>query len=177
MKVRTGIPQKISENIFYLLEVSCFPMEIQCYFCAMTMEHISRSFTVSLSIIHPDMDPSEISTTMGLTPENVTRAGMPRTGRQGQPLPGTYNFSCWTHSFDCEGEPALGEVLEPLVERLQTHREFFHRIGREGGSVELFCGVFAAGNWDEILSHELMGKLAALHIDLRLDVYPKDAVA
>jgi len=39
--------------------------------------------------------------------------------------------------------------------------------------VELFCGVFVDGNWDEIISHELMRDLYALRIDLRLDVYPK----
>jgi len=61
-----------------------------------------------------------------------------------------------------------------MVERLQRHQEFFHRVVRDGGSVELFCGVFAAGNWDEVLSHSLLGKVAALQIDLRLDVYPKD---
>ena len=85
-----------------------------------------------------------------------------------------YEFSCWTHQFDVEGASELGVVLESLVERLQRHQQFFHRVVREGGSVELFCGVFAAGNWDEILPHALMGQLAALQVDLRLDVYPKD---
>ena len=72
-----------------------------------------------------------------------------------------------------EGASELGVVLEGLVGRLQRHQQFFHRVVRDGGTVELFCGVFAAGNWDEILSHSLMGQLAALRVDLRLDVYPK----
>jgi len=38
----------------------------------------------------------------------------------------------------------------------------------------LFCGVLAGGNWDEILPYELLGRLAALAVDLRLDVYPND---
>ena len=89
-------------------------------------------------------------------------------------MAGTYEFSCWTHQFDVEGASELGGVLEGLLERLRSHQQFFHRVVREGGSVELFFGVFAAGNWDEILSHRLMGDLAALRVDLRLDVYPKD---
>ncbi|MCI0744489.1 MAG: DUF4279 domain-containing protein [Verrucomicrobia subdivision 3 bacterium] len=140
----------------------------------MTMEHIARSFKVSLSVTHPDIDPTQISTALALAADRATRAGSSRTTPKGEPLAGAYEFSSWTHQFDAEGASELGVVLEGLVERLQRHQQFFHRLVREGGSVELFCGVFAAGNWDEILSHSLMAKLAALRVDLRLDVYPKN---
>ena len=141
------------------------------------MQHIARSFKVSLSVIHPDMDPAEISTALDLAPVRATCAGAPRTTPKGTPLPGTYDFSCWRHEFNVEGSSELGVVLESLVERLQRHRQFFHRVVQDGGTVGLFCGVFAAGNWDEILSHSLMGELASLQVDLRLDVYPKDDTA
>lgn len=139
----------------------------------MTMEHIARSFKVSLQIMHPEIDPAEISNSLGLMPKRATRAGAQRTTPKGDPLRGVYKLSCWTYQFDVAGASELGEVLNGLVEQLQRHEQFFRRIVEEGGSVELFCGVFAAGNWDEILSHSLMGRLAALHVDLRLDVYPK----
>jgi hypothetical protein len=138
------------------------------------MEHIARRFLVSLSVTHPNIDPKEISKSLELAPKNMTRAGAPRTTPTGTPLEGSYEFSCWTHELDVEGARELGVVLEELIERLRRHREFFHCIVREGGSVELFCGIFAAGNWDEILSHKLMGQFAALCVDLRLDVYPED---
>jgi hypothetical protein len=140
----------------------------------MTMEHIARSFSVSLAITHPDIDPAEITKTVGLMPERTTRARTPRTTPKGKELGGAYKFSCWSHKFDVGGASELGIVLHDLVERLQSHAPFFHRVVQGGGAVELFCGVLAAGNWDEILSHELLGKLAALQIDLRLDVYPKE---
>jgi len=140
----------------------------------MTMEHIARSFKVSLSVTHPDIDPVEISAVLDLTPERATRAGAPRTTSKGDPLAGAYKFSCWTYQFDVKEASELGVVLQGLVQRLQRHQQFFYRVVREGGSVELYCVVFAAGNWDEILSHSLMGQLAALHVDLRLDVYPKN---
>jgi hypothetical protein len=66
----------------------------------------------------------------------------------------------------------LGIVLEQLIARLQAYELFFHRIVEDDGAVELFCGVFADRNWDEVISHSLMSQLAALKIDLRLDVYP-----
>jgi hypothetical protein len=142
----------------------------------MTMEHISRSFSVSLSITHPSIDPAEITKTTGLTPKRMTREGMPRTTPAGDDKPGHYQFSCWSHSF-ATADADLGPVLEHLVGQLQVHQAFFQRIVNEGGAVELFCGVFADGNWDEVLCHHLLGKLAALQIDLRLDVYPKGEVA
>ena len=138
------------------------------------MEHIARSFQVSLSISHPDIDPTEITTALGLPPRRATRAGAPRTTPRGDRLTGVYEFSCWTHEFDVEGASALCVVLEALATRLQRHQQFFHRVVREGVSVQLFCGIFAAGNWDEILPHTLMGQFASLQVDLRFDVYPKE---
>lgn len=144
----------------------------------MTMEHIARSFQVSLCVKHPNTDPTKITAALRLAPKRTTRAGAPRTTPRGNPLKGTYDVTFWTHEFDVKGASELGVVLEYLIERLQKHKRFFHRIVCEGGAVELFCGVFAAGNWDEILSHTLMSQLAALRVDLRLDVYPKkDAAA
>lgn len=139
----------------------------------MTMNHIARSFKVSLWIEHPDIDPDFISNTIHLTPVRTTRAGAPRSTPIGEPLEGTYECSRWGHNFNVEGASELGAVLEDLAEELQIHEPFFRRLVQEGGSVELFCGVFAAGNWDEVLPHPLLGKLASLHLDLRLDVYPK----
>jgi Domain of unknown function (DUF4279) len=140
----------------------------------MTMEHIARSFKVSLGIRHPDIDPAEISKAIDLIPTRATRAGAPRTTPTGDGLKGKYEISYWTHSFDVQGALELGTILQDLAVQLQRHERFFHRVVKDGGTVELFCGVWAAGNWDEIISRSLMSQLAALHIDLRLDVYPKE---
>lgn len=141
----------------------------------MTMAHIARSFTAWLSISHPDIDPVEISRTVALPPTRATRAGEPRTTPTGDPLTGLYGLSHWTHRFDIQKTADLAPVLDELVQRLQSHRSFFHRIVMEGGKIEFFCGVFAAGNWDESLPHSLLGRLADLKVNLRLDVYPKEA--
>jgi len=140
----------------------------------MTMEHIARSCDVSLCVTHPTIDPAKITTALDLAPKLMTRVGAPRKTPGGKPMAGVYKFSRWVHNFDVKGASELGAVLEDLAERLQKHRQFFHRVVRDGGSVKLFCGVYADGNWDEDLSHSLMGKLAALQVGLRLDVYPED---
>jgi hypothetical protein len=84
----------------------------------MTMEHIARSFRVSLCITHPEIDPAEITRTVQLTPERETRAGAPRTTPAGRPLTGRYDFSHWMHQFDVQGATELGKVLQDLVQRL-----------------------------------------------------------
>lgn len=122
--------------------------------------------------MHPDIDPNEIGGVIRLIPSRATRAGNPRATPNGTLLRGVYDFSCWTHQFDLEGESELGTALQSLVAQLQKHRQFFHRIVDDGGTVELFCGVFAGGNWDEVLPHPLLGQLSDLRVDLRLDVYP-----
>ncbi len=140
------------------------------------MLHIARSFTACLSISHPDIDPAEITHAVGLLPKRTTRAGDPRSTPTGEPLSGKYDFSCWMHRFDVHEATELGVILEQLVDQFQGFRSFFHRIVEEGGSVELFCGVFANGNWDESLPYSLLGRLAEFQINLRLDVYPKEQV-
>ena len=139
----------------------------------MTMEHIARSFEISLHVRHPDIAPEVVTNVLGLVPERTTSAGTSRKRPDGIPLSGTYQLSSWKHEFDVSGARDLHAVLAGLVERLEEHWLFFHRIVNEKGVVELFCGVFADGNWDEVLPHALLARLADLRIDLRLDVYPK----
>ena len=137
------------------------------------MEHIKRSFQMTLAITHPSIDPGEISRQLSLSPSRQTRAGQNRVTPAGERLDGTYRFSSWGHALDMSEVTDLTEFLPSLIERLAPHAAFFQNLVREGGSVELFCGVFADGNWDESFHHSLLRKLADMAIDLRLDVYPK----
>ena len=139
----------------------------------MTMRHIARSYRVSLHVEHPSMDPVGISHALGLLPRRVVQAGAPRATLQGAPRSGVYPATHWSHDFQVEAATDLGPLLRNLLGSLAAHRAFFRRIVEDGGTVELFCGVFADGNWDEILGHALLGALARLRIDLRLDVYPR----
>ena len=138
------------------------------------MQPIARSFQLALSITHPEIDPAEITRTLGLKPTGRThRAGTPRTTPDGTPREGVWPDSYWSRRFDVRGAPELGLELEKLVGRLEEHRPFFRRLVEEGGELEFFCGVFADGNWDEEISWRLLRSLGAMRIRLRLDVYPR----
>jgi hypothetical protein len=137
------------------------------------MEHIKRSFKVSLDIKHPTIDPASISRTLSLSPYRQSQVGEQKVTPSGTPLRGNYLFSSWGYEFDANAIADLTAFLPSIIEQLKPHASYFETLVREGGSVELFCGIFADGNWDESFHHSLLRKLAEMAIDLRLDVYPK----
>jgi len=138
----------------------------------MTMEHIKRSFKVSLWITHPTIDPEDISRALSLSPSRQTKVGQQRATPAGGPLEGTYQFSSWRHQFDTSSVIDLSEFLAWLVQRLEQHTGYFVNLAREDGSVVLLCTILADGNWDEEFQHTLLRRLSDMAIDLRLDVYP-----
>ena len=139
----------------------------------MTMEHIERSFKVSLHIDHPSIDPDEISRQLGLVPSRQHLVGTPRKTKKSPSLIGNFETSHWMHAFDLKGVSDLSEFLPSIIQRLSPHAAFLKSLTSEGGRIDLLCGLWADGNWDENFPHQLLRDLSALSIDLRLDVYPK----
>ena len=109
----------------------------------------------------PEDRSTKISDALQLTPKRTRPAGPPRKP--------PFDWSHWSYEFTFKAVRELGVLLEAITEQLERHKSFFHRIVDEGGRVELFCGIHAAGNWDEVLDYELMRQLSDLWIDLRLD--------
>ena len=138
----------------------------------MTMEHIERSFAVTLHINHPSIDPEVISRELSLQPRSSHRVGQAKVTPRGTPLKGVHECAGWSFAFDTSGITDLSEFLAIVVEQLETHASFLTNLVREEGRIELFCGIFADGNWDESFPRQILRRLADLSVDLRLDVYP-----
>ncbi len=130
------------------------------------MEHIKRSFKVSLHVLHPSIDPTAVTSALKLAPSQFKLAGPP-----GKP---PYDQAVWSHRFDCSAVQDLVPFLEETISALEGHRDFLHSITSTGGTIELFCGIMLSTNWDEVFPRTLSANLAALGIDLRLDAYPGD---
>lgn len=61
---------------------------------------------------------------------------------------------------------------------LKAHAAFLHRITAEGGQTQYFVGFFLdRKNSGDILPHVLLEEIAALRIDLVLDIYGMDGVS
>jgi hypothetical protein len=131
----------------------------------MTMEHLDRSFAITLFVKHPSMHPLVVTQALGLMPSNSCPAGPPRKA--------PFDWACWSYAFDCAGTRHLFPLLDQIADQLEPHRDFLLSVGESGGGVELFCGIMVDFNWDEVLPFRLMGRLSSLGIDLRLDAYPE----
>jgi hypothetical protein len=100
-----------------------------------------------------------------------TRKGEPKTTPTGAPREGHWEFSHWSHDFGTRQDGELASFLWDLADFLKPHQEFLRRIVAEGGAVECFVGVFTDTNCDQMLPFGLLGALAELRLDLRLDLY------
>jgi len=133
-------------------------------------------YDISLRVRHPSLDPAEFTSALGLNPFRCWRAGEAQTTPKGKPLEGRYSNSCWTAKLVKGQWPdkSLPVVINELLDQLAPHQGFFQRIRTEGGTVEFFIGWFLEGNSGDVFDCDLLARMAALKIDLSLDVYPPD---
>ena len=133
-------------------------------------------YKISLRIRHPAMDPAEITRAMRLDPWRSWRAGDPRTTPKGRALEGLNRDTYWTARLIEDRWPGkdLASALDECLNRLAPHRDFFHRVRSQGGSVEFFVGWFFDGQSGGLLDSDLLARMADLKINLSLDVYPPD---
>ena len=130
------------------------------------------SYKLSLSVFHPEMEPSTMTTALGMEPDGAHRAGDPRRNSTGTLLGGVYDCSFWRHRFPTPDDSDLPGFLHRIAVSLQPHRSFLRSLRETGGDLELFVGLFAEGkNIGATISYDLMSILADLGIDVGLDIY------
>ena len=136
------------------------------------------SYSVSLRIFHPRMDPGAFSKSLRLKPSNAWKAGESRRTPAGQPLKGINRESFWTarliqKRYATTPHRSLEASLASEVKRLQKHRALFRRIQRTGGRAELFVGIFGQNgfNFGGELDTDLLAGFTKLGLSLGLDIY------
>lgn len=136
-------------------------------------EGSEQRFTLALFIIHPDIDPTELTERIGLLPKYSGRAGDQRRTAQGAPLPSYYRDTRWryveAHSVTSQH---FRRELETFIGRLQPHRALFHRLRETGGSLTLIISFLGdRGHFGDNLPVARLAELADLQIDLGIEVY------
>ncbi|MDB5384929.1 MAG: hypothetical protein JWM11_575 [Planctomycetaceae bacterium] len=133
-------------------------------------------FCVSLSIMHPSIDPAVITSRLGVSPKRHRTVGEQRVTTKGVPLPGLNKESFWLatlHSGERLSSESISieQFLADANGRLTQHREFFRELASSGGYLEYFIGWFGGGNFSATLEPVLMAAIADLGISIGFDVY------
>jgi hypothetical protein len=136
-------------------------------------------YCVSLSIIHPRVDPKSITTSIKtLDPKIEVMAGTERRRKDGTPvIPSrTAALSHWLADLHAEerlysGTTPISEfILEKLAD-LETCRDLFAEI-RQEGEVALVIGWFShAGYSAGVLNAAALKKCADLGLNIELNFY------
>lgn len=135
------------------------------------------SFSLSLRIWHPNIDPTCITRTLGVKPKYSSMAGNPRQTPNGRPLGGIYAESYWcSDPFDrgeyLSADQIAEDVTTGLLEVLRPHKKFLLLIQEQGGRSHLTVNSFSRRNYTLILPPDLLIEIAELSLGFAHDVYP-----
>jgi hypothetical protein len=139
-------------------------------------------YSVSLSIVHPTIDPHWITRTIpSLNPRIQTMAGTERRGTGGEPIVPSRKALLTHWLADLQQEPKLYSDVKPLSDFIlekMTDLEKFHDIFahlRQDGEVVLVVGWFSEDNYSAgVLSAEALQKCGELGIDIEINFYSPD---
>lgn len=125
---------------------------------------------ISIRINHPSWPLDKITSLMKCTPEIGRSVGEERRTPTGIKLDGMNPETHWIKSLDYEGD-SLPNAIEKAILEFGSQSTAGREIRESGGNVEFFIGWFFNKNGGDILSAELLGRLACLGIDLSFDIY------
>lgn len=137
-----------------------------------TAEATPRRFHVELFIVHPALDPADISATLGLEAHFAHRAGTPRKTPKGNPLPGDYGHTRWRHcvEYNVTDQWFAGEVTS-LLDRLGPHKAFFANLKLTGGKACVVIQFLGDGYLSDEIPHDTLAKLVELELALAIECF------
>src|SRR5262249_40422598 len=126
-------------------------------------------FYLDLFIVHPSINPDEITAALGLEPSHARRFGEKRATPKGRLLEGTYPDSRWRHSVRHEIKGRFfARKIDELLDQLLPHRDFLHQLRTTGGQATLIV-YFIDGYFTDSISNETLSKVVDLGMDLAIE--------
>jgi hypothetical protein len=104
-------------------------------------------YRMSIRIWHPEIDPVEVTRTLGIAPRHAWRVGEPRVTPTGRSLGGVRDKSYWcaevspAHARDSDPE---GDVVR-FLDMLEPHARLLQDIVTSGGTIEFFLTFWHGG--------------------------------
>jgi hypothetical protein len=131
-------------------------------------------YKIALRITHPNMDPEDISTKLGLNPFRKWKAGTQRTTPAGKKLSGIYKETYCVFDLGDKTGRDLVETLSSLTKKLVAFKPLLQNIRSTGGSIEYSIGLFVKSNTGVVIDQRIMIQLVDLGIDLLFDIYESE---
>jgi hypothetical protein len=130
----------------------------------------SKRFDVELFIVHPTMDPAEISTALGLDTKSAHRVGDPRKTAKGTPLSGTYQDTRWRYSrrYETPDQWFSGKIAE-LIDRIGLHNAFLKELRSTGGRACLILQFLGDGYFGDEVPQAILARLVDLELDFGIE--------
>jgi hypothetical protein len=128
-------------------------------------------------IIHgEDLEPSEVSQALRLTPSQEWRKGEQKSfvSSDGQRrfFKSIYEFGGWKLCLDAERRKRdLGDQLAHWVSVLRPKAAELKDLRERGSEIELNCGVFTSTTGLVKANHKLLGELSNLGVDLTISFF------
>ncbi len=131
-----------------------------------------RRVDVELFIVHPTLDPKDISDALGLEAHFAHRVGDARKTPAGTSLSGSYPDTRWRHCIRCDVENQwYAAEVTSFIERLEPRRAFFTKLRSSGGRVSLIIQFFGDGYLGDELPVTTLAKLVDLELALAIECF------
>ena len=134
-------------------------------------------FTMSLRIRHPNVDPVEITRTLGIEPQHTWRAGDVRRDAEGGALGGEYRESFWMGRLMAQPKLASERIgveseLTQTLAQLRKSQDFLQLLKEQGGVAELHVSIFAREEFRLEFFPESLAMLGRLGLAIAVEVKP-----
>lgn len=137
----------------------------------------SKRFDVELFIVHPTMDPAEISAALGLDAKFAHRVGDQRKTPKGAPLSGAYQDTRWRYSRRHETPDQLfvGKIAE-LIDCIEPHKAFLKELRSTDGKACLILQFLGDGYFGDEIPQAILARLIDLELDFGIECFAAPSV-
>jgi hypothetical protein len=136
------------------------------------MDPTHRRFDVELFIVHPSLDPSDISRALGMEGHSAHRAGDQKKTPKGTLSPGVYSDTRWRHSIrHTVTEQWFASQVEGFVARLEPYKEFLTNLRETGGSATVIIQFLGDGYLADNIPLTTIAKLGELGLSLGIECF------
>jgi hypothetical protein len=134
-------------------------------------------FTMSLRIRHPNVDPAQVTRTLGISPQHTWRAGDTRRDSEGSALYGEYRETFWMGGLMAQPKLAsertgVESELTKILAQLRKSQDFLESLKEQGGVAELHVSIFAREEFRLEFLPDSLALLGRLGLTVAVEVKP-----